>query len=267
MARVGRLAEVERPRRCRGVPYHPLTARRLAKVASDAYLSKADLGETYGSTPYQSFQFFEGKGTIVDTQAFIVSIAQCAVLAFRGTESLQDLITDFLLAKSICVRWLRVPELKVHKGFCAAYSVVRPRVISAIRLLKPGQVYLTGHSLGGALATIAALDINLEFPGIQVTMYNFGSPRVGNPVFARLYDRNVADSHRVVHSGDFVTKTPPGSKANHIASRFPGVFPVARLLKKVSGYQHVCREHMLARHRSSNFPHHDMKYYLDQLKN
>ncbi|CAN0306134.1 unnamed protein product, partial [Ectocarpus fasciculatus] len=41
-------------------------------------------------------------------------------------------------------------------------------------------VYITGHSLGGALATLAALDHRRRYPEAKVTMYNFGSPRVGN---------------------------------------------------------------------------------------
>lgn len=41
-------------------------------------------------------------------------------------------------------------------------------------------MYITGHSLGGALATLAALDHRRRYPDSKVTMYNFGSPRVGN---------------------------------------------------------------------------------------
>lgn len=41
-------------------------------------------------------------------------------------------------------------------------------------------LYVTGHSLGGALATLATLDHRRRYPTANVTMYNFGSPRVGN---------------------------------------------------------------------------------------
>lgn len=41
-------------------------------------------------------------------------------------------------------------------------------------------VLFTGHSLGGALATLATLDLKRRHPGTKVTMYNYGSPRVGN---------------------------------------------------------------------------------------
>ncbi|RVW38708.1 hypothetical protein CK203_077483 [Vitis vinifera] len=53
-------------------------------------------------------------------------------------------------------------------------------------------VYVTGHSLGGALATLLALELSssqLAKRGvISVTMYNFGSPRVGNKRFAEVYN-------------------------------------------------------------------------------
>lgn len=68
-------------------------------------------------------------------------------------------------------------------------------------------VFVTGHSLGGALATLAALDLSTQM-GVRVTMVNFGSPRVGNYEFAKLYDKIVPDSYRVVCDGDVVTGVP-----------------------------------------------------------
>ncbi|GMR48655.1 hypothetical protein PMAYCL1PPCAC_18850, partial [Pristionchus mayeri] len=63
-------------------------------------------------------------------------------------------------------------------------------------------VSVTGHSLGGALASIAALRIvYMGFrPSEGVRLYTFGEPRVGDVHFARLLDRLIPESFRIVHS-------------------------------------------------------------------
>ncbi len=56
-------------------------------------------------------------------------------------------------------------------------------ITQVIRALIPGDgtgytIYLTGHSLGAALATLCAVDVTVRMPGLDVIMYNFGSPKV-----------------------------------------------------------------------------------------
>jgi len=66
-----------------------------------------------------------------------------------------------------------------------------------------------GHSLGGALATLAAMDIKLNVPGKSVSCYTFGSPKVGDSAFAGAYNKLVPDTHRFVNDTDLVPKIPP----------------------------------------------------------
>ena len=68
------------------------------------------------------------------------------------------------------------------------------------------QVYTTGHSLGGALATIAAVDLSRAFSR-EVTMYNYGSPRVGCQNFATFYNQVIPKSFRVVNEGDVIVSS------------------------------------------------------------
>eukprot|EP00466_Bigelowiella_natans_P008177 jgi/Bigna1/87981/estExt_fgenesh1_pg.C_260163 len=75
----------------------------------------------------------------------------------------------------------------------------------AIRLLLFTR--LTGHSLGGALSTMMALSLKTKL-GLDVEMYNFGAPRLGNHAFAQLYDEKVPKSFRIVMDGDLITQTP-----------------------------------------------------------
>ena len=65
------------------------------------------------------------------------------------------------------------------------------------------QVYLTGHSLGGALASLAAYDVAAALKACpqrtHVLCYSFGSPRVGNHAFAHAYTRLVPDTWNVIN--------------------------------------------------------------------
>lgn len=88
---------------------------------------------------------------------------------------------------------------------------VRSDLKRVVRLLldeHPGvSTYVTGHSMGGTLAILAAYDFSVSFD-IAVEMYNFGGPRVGNPSFVRNYNRHVPNSYRVVMDGDIVPGVP-----------------------------------------------------------
>ncbi|KAM0842410.1 hypothetical protein ACQ4PT_058395 [Festuca glaucescens] len=73
-------------------------------------------------------------------------------------------------------------------------------------------IYVTGHSLGGALATLLVLELSSSQMAkngvIFVTVYNFGSPRVGNRRFADVYNAKVKDSWRVVNHRDIIPTVP-----------------------------------------------------------
>ncbi|KAM1746319.1 hypothetical protein ACFX11_012960 [Malus domestica] len=123
-------------------------------------------------------------------------------------------------------------EVQVHSGFLRAYDSVRIRIVSLMKLaigyfddiaepLDKWHVYITGHSLGGALSTLLALELSssqLAKRGlISVTMYNFGSPRVGNKVFAEIYNKKVKDSWRVVNHRDIIPTIPRLMGYCHVA--------------------------------------------------
>ncbi|KAE9130000.1 hypothetical protein PF010_g3979 [Phytophthora fragariae] len=156
------------------------------------------------------------------------------VISFRGTTSKENWRSNLradqhvLWIKSRGLRWRRtclekvedvaakIPLLnmalpRVHRGFWIAYESIRDQLKEVTRLIldeNPGvSVYITGHSMGGALAVLAAYDLAVNF-SIKVNMYNFGGPRVGNPSFRQHYDRCVPTSYRVVMDGDIVPGWP-----------------------------------------------------------
>ena len=70
-------------------------------------------------------------------------------------------------------------------------------------MLSSPQIYCTGHSLGGALATLAAYDISraMEWVAkpVKVICYTFGAPRIGNYAFAETYNKLVPETWNVVN--------------------------------------------------------------------
>ncbi|BDA45987.1 probable lipase at C-terminar half [Coccomyxa sp. Obi] len=105
----------------------------------------------------------------------------------------------------------------VHKGFWRSWSAhgVRDRVLDFLRKLLADSklapadwhVYLTGHSLGGALATLAAYDIQAAFFSIRdLQVYTYGAPRTGNYAFARDYEELVPETWHVVHDADLIPR-------------------------------------------------------------
>lgn len=136
----------------------------------------------------------------MDTQAMLVEFGgpiPFSVLAFRGTEqSFKDLITDLKTG----IPPFGKPEIVVHKGFQEALDSIWNEIDSALALLSC-PVFYTGHSLGAALATLAAAK------RLPQAVYTFGSPRVGNRAFvSSLGDIPI---YRTVDDKDIVTFLPP----------------------------------------------------------
>ena len=142
------------------------------------------------------------------------------VVAFRGTEpsSLYNWVENLDAAHST------LPTAKakdgvgrVHSGFQDAYESVRKGLISHMIKLRTNydgmwrhfEVEITGHSLGGALSTLLAVELEaLGFRIARVT--TFGSPRVGDWRFADYYDEKLGDrTHRFTHAHDAVPSLPP----------------------------------------------------------
>jgi hypothetical protein len=133
---------------------------------------------------------------IAGTQAFVVTRGGDAVLAFRGTEP--DDPTD-LGADADLVLVDLAGGGRVHRGFAHALDVVWSSISPVIPAA--ARVLVTGHSLGAALATLAAVRLG------GARLFTFGSPRVGDAAFAARADRLVHE--RWVDCADIVTRVPP----------------------------------------------------------
>ncbi|KAI9596419.1 Alpha/Beta hydrolase protein [Syncephalis fuscata] len=146
------------------------------------------------------------------------------IVSFRNTVNLASVLQD-LRIHQISVGWLNNPKVRVHTGFLTCYNVLRDnvnRVVSDIVRTYP-QYTLTflGHSLGGGIATLAALDASFTMPHMEQQLVTFGAPRVGNPEFAKLANQQLyrpanertggflPTSVRVVNTNDVVHQLPP----------------------------------------------------------
>jgi len=149
------------------------------------------------------------------------------VVSFRGThaKSLENWVSDLKFSHTD----MDIPsqdgmdpslDVRVHRGFFEAYhdSELEPLVRDAVQELmhdhkkwysKPPGVLVLGHSLGAALAQIAALDLRYNVSVPAVSVHTFGSPRVGNKDFAKLLYGMAEEVLRVTHNQDMVPSLPP----------------------------------------------------------
>lgn len=164
-----------------------------------------------------------------DTQGAILPEGTAATIVFRGSESSEDWETDLNTTLERAqfdqkvVRELIVgPQEKtypyaapsssgalMHRGFVAAYFAVREQIHNYIKSSAVSSVVTTGHSLGGALATLCAVDIQYNFSDkVTIEAYTYGAPKVGNDGFRDSYNQRVPNSYRIVHGMDIVPELP-----------------------------------------------------------
>ncbi|MGO9925744.1 MAG: lipase family protein [Mycobacterium sp.] len=149
------------------------------------------------------------------------------VIAIRGTEGVLEWLHD--------VEFLQVPcpflagAGHTEDGFTAMYESLRtgtgpgsPTVVNALAKLAFPQsvssVAICGYSLGGALATLLALDVAANTAFTDPAVYSYGSPRVGDSLFAGTYDQVVKGSYRIANRLDIVTALPPPVDYEHVLS-------------------------------------------------
>lgn len=137
------------------------------------------------------------------TQAFMAKNDGFAVLSFRGTQPdrWEDIKTDLKIIKQKTVKG------KVHTGFKLAFDDVKNDIIEEIRENTGTDMplYITGHSLGAALATVATGALDEEFNDLIAACYTFGSPRVGDGK----YEKSIKTPfYRILNVTDIVTLFP-----------------------------------------------------------
>jgi predicted lipase len=227
-------------------PYHAddfneafdkFTAKRALSLGKVAYLVYSDekyvreVVASWGINPNVDFKYIDDPHS--ETQGVLFRTENNIILAFRGTQEMRDWRTNIKIKlrkfsgkskletvdlETEIVSLLKSEEVfhenaRVHRGFQNAWDSVSQEAIASIlrwrRVCPKANIWVTGHSLGGALATMAAAA--LQDNGVKVSgLYTFGQPRVGDWVFQRQFNKALGDrAFRYVNNNDIVPEVPP----------------------------------------------------------
>lgn len=142
--------------------------------------------------------------------AFVATADDAIYVVFRGTKTISEWISD--------AEFAQVPYAPVsgggmtEQGFSAVYATIGSAIVGEVNALAQSgsyaTLYVTGHSLGASLATLAVPDLARATSFASPVLYDFASPRTGDPTFASLVDA-LPTSWRVVNTNDEVPKLPP----------------------------------------------------------
>ena len=208
----------------------------MALCSRVSYAEQADATRMLRAAGFDDFRFIPPAGTHAYIAVHRGGGDPFAVLAFRGTTTIEDFLTD----ARVRLRAVRgLPGARGHSGFQEALDSVWEQIAAALQDMRNRHgalpLYLTGHSLGAAQSLLAAQRLrsarDLSSP---VFVVNLGCPRVGD---THLREGLVAAApiHRIVHASDTIPRVPP----------------------LLFGYRHAGVEHwLLADGRDKVFPHH-----------
>ncbi|PWW72405.1 alpha/beta-hydrolase [Tuber magnatum] len=150
--------------------------------------------------------------TSADTTGIVArdDTKQTITVVFRGSQSVRNWFANFQLlqkdASAFCSR------CKLHSGFYKAFMNAFPPILASVNSLRAQypsyKLAVTGHSLGGALATITATEFRRL--GYTTELYTYGAPRVGNDKFSEFVSQS-SGNYRVTHLNDPVPRLPPAA--------------------------------------------------------
>ncbi len=184
-------------------PIQELTLLRqsllFAELSYLSYFPPEQISDALEAIGFDDYEFISRE----HSQAYVLNTRDDCVIVFRGTEpnDINDIKSDvdavLVIAETIG---------RVHRGFKReADRLWEPLEKLLKEISKP--IWFTGHSLGGALATINAGRCVLSpIPARPEGLFTFGSPRVGNRRFINFVKLN---HYRWVNNNDIVTRLPP----------------------------------------------------------
>jgi len=191
-------------------------------------------------------------GCAWQAKPFETDFGMIVQVAFRGSRNMANWVTN--ISASLVPALVGGQQGKVHQGFQDAYLLVRDELhANVLNCLtecqadrgRPPLILVSGHSLGAALATLAAYDFACIL-GQEVRTITWGSPRVGDAEFVASYQTAVLKTARFVMKADIVPRLPSNpSDANDDGSVLGPL--VRSMLKRphdaigVGDYVHVCR--------------------------
>ena len=156
------------------------------------------------------FKYFDVVAT--DTQALILVKDDLIYVSFQGTQSLLDWLNN---------AWLDLKGINDvghhHSGFMdvseKSFLIVGKHLLSLLEHRPNSKVVLTGHSLGGAMATMYAFILKQKHSGVNIhSVITFGQPRCGDKPFSEYLNSLNLNYKRFVNDGDYIADVPSPSK-------------------------------------------------------
>lgn len=178
-------------------------------------------------------------------------------VTFRGTQSLEDWLSN--------ISFPQVPHPwgHVEDGFQHIFAQCSADAQKFVKAAGTPNVFVTGHSLGGALAVLATADLVVSATGASAIMYSFAGPRTGDRPFAGQFNGKVKAAWRVVNTEDIVTTVPLATP--ELAAGKPTAFAMMLALAHRLDYEHVGTAVSFTTHNGSIVANHDMKVYQAAL--
>ena len=178
------------------------------------------------------------RNKITRTRGFLGVCDTHAVLAFRGSDpvTLPTWVTDVVVSLVERSEY----EGRVHLGFSSALKRTWDQVESVLETAQDKPLFLTGHSMGGALAVLTACRL-AKMGRPPMAMYTFGAPRVGDRTFCAGY---AIPTYRVVNRLDLVPEMPLASVKRLLPAKFRSaegkiVGKIKQMAGRVPCYGHV----------------------------
>ena len=135
---------------------------------------------------------------------------QTVIVGIRGTQLVHEWFDNF---DFIPAPYGPVPGRgTVHQGFQLVYYSIRASLVGLVRKFAAGRknLLLVGHSLGGALSALAAVDLmNDAAVDLSPTVYTWAEPRVGHDDFVSFYNSHINVCYRIINVWDVVPHLPP----------------------------------------------------------
>ena len=190
-------------------------ARALAYVSYLAYLADANIkqrAQTWGFEPERISVIAPASSVL---QAIILGRKDAVILAFRGTrpDQLIDWMADLEIVQVPFSDYFQSPNVgAVHEGFCRLLASGWKNILATVTRFQDGgqTLWITGHSLGGALALMATAAFTFSARKPVNGLYTFGQPRVGDIDFCTQCNSHFGDVMlRFVNNEDIVTRVPP----------------------------------------------------------
>ncbi|MGF1535545.1 MAG: lipase [Elainellaceae cyanobacterium] len=185
----------------------------LADFEGDLGALEKRLDETRDSIRQQVKQAVKLNQRISVYYGFLLTSKKANLLIFRGTQRRYEVFEDIIALQSDYTHPVNGRSIgKVHFGFYSFYTErLAEAVKAAVSSLDPDvPLYISGHSLGSALSTFAAMDIGLSLPKFRQStrIYSYAGPRVGDTEFIDAHNQLLPNHYRIVNLADMIPMMP-----------------------------------------------------------